>query len=143
LIRDGLLDCSPLLRLPWSRPGWSSSRTSPASVGVVTKDGFSWRSEAAFLRDFAGDVEPSKASALYAVQGLTGCKHKDLDCGMGSEAYVVPRIDRGSHRQSGARAISGQAHSTVELDSGHISLVSHPQEIADPILLAAGQKKSQ
>jgi pimeloyl-ACP methyl ester carboxylesterase len=113
-----------------------------ASVGVVRKDGFFWRSEAA-LRDFVGDVEPSKARALYAVQGLTGCKHKDLDCGMGSEANVVPSIDRRSHHQFEARAISGQAHSTIELDSSHVSLVSHPQESADPNLLAAGQKKSQ
>jgi hypothetical protein len=87
----------------------------PASVGVVRKDGFFWRSEAAFLRDFAGDVEPSKGRALYAVQGLTGCRHKDLDCGMGSEANVVPSIDRRSHHQFGARAIAGQAHSTIEL----------------------------
>jgi hypothetical protein len=41
----------------------------PASAGVVRKDGFFWLSEAAFLRDFAGDVEPSKARALFAVQG--------------------------------------------------------------------------
>ena len=32
---------------------------------------------------------------------------------------------------------------TIELDSSHVSLVSHPQEIADLILLAAGHKKSQ
>jgi hypothetical protein len=30
---------------------------------------------------------------------------------------------------------------TVELDAGHLSLVSHPQEIADLILAAAGQGK--
>jgi hypothetical protein len=31
----------------------------------------------------------------------------------------------------------------LELDSSHVSLVSHPKEIADLILLAAGHKKSQ
>src|SRR5882672_2557441 len=41
----------------------------PASAGVVKQDGLFWLSEEAFLRDFAGDVEPSKARALYAVQG--------------------------------------------------------------------------
>src|SRR3984957_18102365 len=41
----------------------------PASAGVVRKDGFFWLSEEAFLRDFAGDVEPSRARVLYAVQG--------------------------------------------------------------------------
>jgi hypothetical protein len=32
---------------------------------------------------------------------------------------------------------------TIELDSSHVSLVSHPKEIADLILLAAGRKKPQ
>src|ERR1700727_3414181 len=41
----------------------------PASAGVIKKDGFFWLSEEAFLRDFAGDIEPSKARALFAVQG--------------------------------------------------------------------------
>ena len=29
---------------------------------------------------------------------------------------------------------------TVELDAGHLSLVSHPREVADLILAAAGRK---
>jgi len=31
---------------------------------------------------------------------------------------------------------------TIELDSSHVSLVSHPKEITDLILLAAGHNKS-
>jgi hypothetical protein len=30
---------------------------------------------------------------------------------------------------------------TVELEAGHLSMVSHPKEVADLILAAAGQKK--
>jgi hypothetical protein len=30
---------------------------------------------------------------------------------------------------------------TIELDAGHLSLVSHPKEVADLILAAAGKKK--
>ena len=30
---------------------------------------------------------------------------------------------------------------TVDLDAGHLSLVSHPKEIADLILAAAGRKE--
>ena len=41
----------------------------PASSGVIKKDGFFWLSEEAFLKDFAGDLEPSRARALFAVQG--------------------------------------------------------------------------
>jgi hypothetical protein len=31
---------------------------------------------------------------------------------------------------------------TVELDAGHLSLVSHSKEVADLILAAAGRKKN-
>src|SRR5271163_1785133 len=41
----------------------------PASAGVVRANGFFWLSEEAFLKDFAGDLEPARARALYAVQG--------------------------------------------------------------------------
>ena len=43
--------------------------TPPASAGLVTSGGFAQLSEEAFLRDFAGDLEPAKARILYAVQG--------------------------------------------------------------------------
>src|SRR3977135_720621 len=43
--------------------------TPPASAGLVKSGGFAQLSEEAFLRDFAGDIEPAKARILYAVQG--------------------------------------------------------------------------
>jgi hypothetical protein len=30
---------------------------------------------------------------------------------------------------------------TIELDAGHISLISHPRQVADLILAAAGRKR--
>src|ERR1700719_3184728 len=41
----------------------------PASAGVVRADGFFWLSEDAFIKDFAGDLAPARARALFAVQG--------------------------------------------------------------------------
>ena len=41
----------------------------PASAGVVKVDGYFWLSEEAFLKDFANDLPPARARALYAVQG--------------------------------------------------------------------------
>src|SRR5438270_7246201 len=41
----------------------------PASAGLVKSNGFAQLSEEAFLRDFAGDIEPNKARIPYAVQG--------------------------------------------------------------------------
>jgi pimeloyl-ACP methyl ester carboxylesterase len=43
--------------------------TPPASAGLVKFGGFAQLREEAFLRDFAGDIEPAKARILYAVQG--------------------------------------------------------------------------
>src|ERR1700681_230055 len=43
--------------------------TPPASAGLVKSGGFAQLSEEAFLRDFAGDIEPAKARILYAVRG--------------------------------------------------------------------------
>src|SRR6201999_1256176 len=41
----------------------------PAGAGVIRKEGYFWLGEEGFLKDFAGDVEPTRARALYAVQG--------------------------------------------------------------------------
>ena len=43
--------------------------TPPASAGLVHANGYVQLSEEAFLRDFAGDIDPGTARALYAVQG--------------------------------------------------------------------------
>src|SRR5437870_11639301 len=43
--------------------------TPPASAGLVKSGGFAQLSEDAFLRDFAGDIDPARARILYAVQG--------------------------------------------------------------------------
>ena len=41
----------------------------PASAGLVESDGYAQLSEEAFVKYFAGDIDPVKARALYAVQG--------------------------------------------------------------------------
>ena len=117
----------------------------PASAGVVKKDGFFWLNEEAFLRDFAGDVEPSRARALYAVQGrgadaLPNTKTTIAAWRVKPTWYQVSTEDRtidpGLERFLAKRMNA----TTIELKSSHVSLVSHPKEIADLILLAAGHK---
>jgi pimeloyl-ACP methyl ester carboxylesterase len=119
----------------------------PASAGVIKKDGFFWLNEDAFLRDFAGDVEPSKARALYAVQGrgadaLSNAKTTTAAWRVKPTWYQVSAEDRTINPDL-ERFLAKRMHATtIELDSSHVSLVSHPKEIADLILLAAGRKKS-
>jgi pimeloyl-ACP methyl ester carboxylesterase len=120
----------------------------PASAGLVRKDGFFWLSEEAFLRDFAGDVEPSKARALYAVQGpgadaLPNTRTTTAAWRVKPTWYQVSTEDRTINPELERFLAKRMNATTIELDSSHVSMVSHPKEIADLILRAAGRKKSQ
>ncbi len=119
--------------------------TPPASVGIVFDGDEGRLSEEAFLRDFAGDLPEAKAKALYAVQWPF---HKALLAGKTTHAawrskpsyYAVstedrtinPDLERFMARRMGAK--------TIEVKASHLSLISHPEEIARLILEAAGQK---
>jgi pimeloyl-ACP methyl ester carboxylesterase len=116
-----------------------------ASAGVVRGGGFFWLGEDAFLRDFAGDVEPSKARALYAAQGrgadtLPSTRTTNAAWKFKPTWYQVSTNDRtidpGLQRFLARRMNA----TTIELASSHVSLVSHPKAIANLILLAAGHE---
>jgi pimeloyl-ACP methyl ester carboxylesterase len=117
----------------------------PASNGVVKANGFFWLSEESFLRDFAGDLEPARARALYAVQGRGA---DALPTGRTTAAawrkkprwYQVSTEDRTINPELQRFLAKRMKATTIELQSSHVSLVSHPREIADLILAAAGRK---
>jgi pimeloyl-ACP methyl ester carboxylesterase len=118
----------------------------PASAGVVKANGFFWLSEASFLRDFAGDVDPARARALYAVQGrgadtLPNTKTTTAAWRIKPTWYQVSTQDRTINPELERFLAKRMNATTIELDSSHVSLVSHPKEIADLILLAAGHKE--
>jgi pimeloyl-ACP methyl ester carboxylesterase len=119
----------------------------PASAGVIRKDGFFWLNEEAFVRDFAGDIAPSRARVLYAVQGrgadaLPNTKTTIAAWRVKPTWYQISREDRTIDPGLERFLAKRMKATTIELDSSHMSLVSHPQEIADMILLAAGHAKS-
>jgi pimeloyl-ACP methyl ester carboxylesterase len=120
----------------------------PASAGVIKRDGFFWLSEEAFLKDFAGDVEPLRARALYAVQGrsadaLPSTKTTTAAWRVKPTWYQVSTEDRTINPELERFLAKRMNATTIELDSSHVSLVSRPKEIAELILLAAGYKKAQ
>src|SRR5580692_9856441 len=116
--------------------------TPPASAGIVFDGDEGRLSEAAFLRDFAGDLPEAKAKVLYAVQEPF---QKALLSGRTSQAawrskpsfYAVstedrtidPDLERFMAKRMGAR--------TVEVKASHLSLISRPHEISELILEAA------
>jgi pimeloyl-ACP methyl ester carboxylesterase len=116
----------------------------PASAGLVKSGGFAQLSEQAFLRDFAGDIDPDKARALYAVQGRIS---ETLFASRTTEAawrskptwYAVSKNDRTTSPDLERFLAKRMGATTIELASSHLSMLSHPREITGLILQAAGQ----
>lgn len=115
---------------------------------MIRKDGFFWLNEETFLKDFAGDIEPSRARALLAVQGraadaLPNTRTTIAAWRFKPTWYQVSTVDRTIDPGLQRFLAKRMKATTIELDSSHVSLVSHPKEIAELILLAAGHEKSQ
>jgi pimeloyl-ACP methyl ester carboxylesterase len=119
--------------------------TPPATAGIVF-DGEEGRlTEAAFLRDFAGDLPKDRAKVLFAVQvpfqkallqGRTtqaAWRSKPSFYAVSTEDRTInPDLERFMAKRMGAR--------TIELKSSHLSMISHPEAITALVLEAAGQK---
>jgi pimeloyl-ACP methyl ester carboxylesterase len=119
--------------------------TPPATAGIVFDGDEGRLSEAAFLRDFAGDVPESKAKVLYAVQEPF---HKSLLAGKTTQAawhskpsfYAVSTEDRTINPDLQRFMAKRMGAKTVEVKASHVSLISQPDAIAALILEAAGQR---
>jgi pimeloyl-ACP methyl ester carboxylesterase len=119
--------------------------TPPASAGIVFDGDEGRLSEAAFLHDFAGDLPEAKAKVLYAVQAPF---HKALLTGKTTHAawrskpsfYAVSTEDRTINPDLERFMAKRMGADTIEVKASHLSLISHPQEITDLILKAAGRR---
>jgi pimeloyl-ACP methyl ester carboxylesterase len=114
----------------------------PASAGLVKSQGYAKLGEAAFLRDFANGVDPARARVLYATQGpisdqLFTAKTTQAAWRTKPSWYAISKQDRtidpGLQRFMAKRMKA----TAVELDAGHLSLISHSREVAELILAAA------
>jgi pimeloyl-ACP methyl ester carboxylesterase len=119
--------------------------TPPASAGIVFDGDEGRLTEAAFLRDFAGDLPEARARVLYAVQLpyhkalLTG---KTTSAGWRSKPsfYAVSTEDRTINPDLQRFMAKRMGATTIEVRASHLALISHPQEITDLILQAAGRR---
>jgi pimeloyl-ACP methyl ester carboxylesterase len=122
--------------------------TMPVRAGVQEHDGFTTISEGAFLNYFANGVAPEKAKTLFAVQEPAATS---LFTGRTTAAgwhtkptwYAISKLDQTISPDLERYLAKRMKAKTIELDAGHLSLVSHPREIADLILAAAGRGKSE
>ena len=118
--------------------------TPPASAGIVFDGDEGRLTEAAFLRDFAGDLPTVQAKVLYAVQQPF---HKALLAGRTQHAawrlkpsfYAVSTEDRTINPDLERFMAKRMGATTIEVASSHLSLISHPEEISALILKAAGR----
>ena len=103
----------------------------------IDEEGFAWLPQDDFVRHFAADVDPIEANVMYAVQQpLPTSAYDDV---MGTPAwktvptwYVVAKNDEVIPPD-----VKRMGATTSELTSGHVGMVSHPDEVASLIQTAA------
>jgi len=114
----------------------------PAGAGLQwSADGYGLLSEQAFLHDFAGDVPKQEAEVYYAVQQPMG---KAITLAKTTVAawhdkptwYAVSTQDRTINPDLERFMAKRMNAHTVEINSSHVSLISHPKEVAQLILQA-------
>lgn len=116
----------------------------PAGAGLIkSPDGFAQLGEQAFLHDFASDLPTAKAETLYAVQGQAS---QSIFTARTTEAawhskpsyYAVSTEDRTINPDLERFMAKRMKAQTIEVKGSHLTLISHPQEIANLIEKAAG-----
>ena len=111
----------------------------PANAGLVYTGGFGGLTEDAFLSDFANGVDPVRARVLYAVQGRVSeslFHEKTTVAAWRSKPswYAISRHDRTTSPELERFLAKHMNATTVEIDSGHLSLITHPHEVTQLIL---------
>jgi len=104
--------------------------------------GFAWIPEDDFVGHFAGDIDPATARYMFAVQqplaastlgdvmGVPAWKgHQTWYLVAANDEAIPPDAERQFAARMGAK--------TIEVASGHVAMVSHPDEVTELILSAA------
>jgi pimeloyl-ACP methyl ester carboxylesterase len=120
--------------------------TMPVRAGVQANEGYTKLSEEAFLKYFANGVPHDKAEVLYAEQeptaaSLFGERTTEAAWHTKPSWYAVSKLDQTISPDLERFLAQRMNATTIEVEAGHLSLVSHSKEIADLILAAAGKGK--
>jgi pimeloyl-ACP methyl ester carboxylesterase len=109
----------------------------------VDEQGFAWLPQDDFVQHFAADVDPIEANVMYAVQQpLPLSSYEEV---MGTPAwkndvptwYAVSQNDEVIPPDAERLFAKRMGATTTELVSGHVGMVSHPDEVARLIQTAA------
>jgi pimeloyl-ACP methyl ester carboxylesterase len=120
----------------------SQGPVTPALAHLFTDSrGYGWLSEDDFVNHFAGDLDPTQARVLYAVQQpLASSAFTDV---MGVPAwkslpswFLVAENDEALPPEAERQFAQRMGATTVEVPSSHVAMVSHPQEVTDLVKAA-------
>src|SRR5580692_7697055 len=108
----------------------------------IDTQGFAWLPEDDFVKHFAADVDPARARVLHAVQqALSASTLQDV---MGVPAwkshpswFLVAADDQAIPPDAERQFAKRMDATTVEVASGHLAMISHPDEVAQLIETAA------
>jgi pimeloyl-ACP methyl ester carboxylesterase len=120
--------------------------TMPVRAGVETHDGETTLTEDAYIRYFANEIPHKQAEVLFAEQeptatSLFGDRTTVAAWHDKPSFYAVSRQDMTIAPEL-ERFLAERMHAaTIEVNAGHLSMVSQPQAIANLILEAAGQRQ--
>ena len=121
----------------------SQGPVTPALAHLFTDSrGFGWLSEDDFVYHFASGVDEKRARVLYAVQQpLASSAFTDV---MGEPAwkslpswYLVGQNDEAIPPDAERQFATRMGATTVEVPSGHLPMVSHPDDVANLVEKAA------
>jgi pimeloyl-ACP methyl ester carboxylesterase len=104
--------------------------------------GFAWLPEEDFVKHFAADVDPARARVMYAVQQpVAAAAFQDV---MGVPAwkslptwFMVATADEAIPPEAERQFAARMGATTIEVASGHVAMVSHPDEVAQLVETAA------
>lgn len=120
--------------------------TTPVRAGVVTHDGFTTLTEDAYTKYFANDIPHKQAEVLFAEQQPTAASlftNRTTAAAWHDKPtfYAVSKHDMTIAPEL-ERFLAKRMHATtIEVNAGHLSMISQPQAIANLILEAAGRRK--
>jgi len=121
----------------------SQGPVTPSLAHLFTDSrGFGWLSEDDFVNHFAGDVDPTHARVMYAVQqALASSAFTDIIAAPAWRSlpswYLVAQNDEALPPDAERMFASRMGATTVEIPSSHVAMVSHPDEVVELIEKAA------
>ena len=114
---------------------------------LVDERGFVWLSEDDFVHHFAGDIDPVVARILYAVQQPLAATALGEVMGLPAwkslpSWYLVATDDEALPPDAERQFATRMGATVIEVPSGHLAMISHPEDVTKLIVSALGARQS-